>query len=88
MIKTENQTLKKKKKKKIINPKSLKDFQGLRMRMPGLGGEMLSRIGGVPVNMAAGEILPALQSGALDAAEWIAPYNDLALGFYKIAKYY
>ena len=67
---------------------SLKDFQGLRMRMPGLGGEMLSRIGGVPVNMAAGEILPALQSGALDAAEWIAPYNDLALGFHKIAKYY
>ena len=68
--------------------KSLKDFQGLKMRMPGLGGEMLSRIGGVPVNMSAGEILPALQTGALDAAEWIAPYNDLALGFYKIAKYY
>jgi len=68
--------------------KSLDDFQGLRMRMPGLGGEMLSRIGGVPVNMPAGEILPALQSGALDAAEWVAPYNDLALGFHKITKYY
>ncbi len=68
--------------------KSLEDFQGLKMRMPGLGGEMLSKIGGIPVNMPAGEILPALQSGALDAAEWIAPYNDLALGFHKIAKYY
>ena len=68
--------------------KSLDDFQGLRMRMPGLGGEMLSRIGAVPVNMPGGEILPALQSGALDAAEWVAPYNDLAFGFHKITKYY
>ena len=58
------------------------------MRMPGLGGEMLSRIGAIPVNLPGGELLPALQSGALDAVEWIAPYNDLAFGFYKIAKYY
>ena len=68
--------------------KSLEDFKGLRMRIPGLGGEMLSRIGGVPVNMPGGEILPALQSGVLDAAEWVAPYNDMAFGFHKIAKYY
>ena len=68
--------------------KSLEDLKGLRMRIPGLGGEMLSRIGGVPVNMPGGEILPALQSGVLDAAEWVAPYNDMAFGFHKIAKYY
>ena len=67
---------------------SLDDLKGLRMRIPGLGGEMLSRIGGVPVNMPGGEILPALQSGVLDAAEWVAPYNDMAFGFHKIAKYY
>jgi len=68
--------------------KSLKDLQGLRMRMPGLGGEMLSRLGAIPINLPGGELLPALQSGALDAVEWIAPYNDLAFGFHKIAKYY
>ena len=72
--------------RKEIN--SLQDLQGLRMRMPGLGGEILSRIGAIPVNLPGGELLVALQSGALDAVEWIAPYNDLAFGFHKIAKYY
>ena len=72
--------------RKEIN--SLEDLKGLRMRMPGLGGEMLSRIGAIPVNLPGGELLPALQSGAIDAVEWIAPYNDLAFGFHKIAKYY
>ena len=72
--------------KKEIN--SLNDLKGLRMRIPGLGGDMLSRIGAIPVNLPGGELLPALQSGAIDAVEWIAPYNDLAFGFHKIAKYY
>jgi TRAP-type mannitol/chloroaromatic compound transport system substrate-binding protein len=58
------------------------------MRMPGLGAEVVNRMGGTAVNMPAGEIMPALQSGVIDAAEWVGPWNDLALGFYKVAKYY
>ena len=72
--------------KKEIN--SLEDFQGIKMRMPGLGAEVINRMGGTAVNMPAGEIMPALQSGVIDAAEWVGPWNDLALGFYKVAKYY
>ena len=67
---------------------SLEDFKGLKMRMPGLGAEVINRMGGTAVNMPAGEIMPALQSGVIDAAEWVGPWNDLALGFYKVAKYY
>jgi TRAP-type mannitol/chloroaromatic compound transport system substrate-binding protein len=67
---------------------SLEDFQGIKMRMPGLGAEVVNRMGGTAVNMPAGEIMPALQSGVIDAAEWVGPWNDLALGFYKVAKYY
>jgi TRAP-type mannitol/chloroaromatic compound transport system substrate-binding protein len=67
---------------------SLEDFQGIKMRMPGLGAEVINRMGGTAVNMPAGEIMPALQSGVIDAAEWVGPWNDLALGFYKVAKYY
>lgn len=67
---------------------SLADFKGLRIRVPGLGGEVFTRLGAVPVNLPGGEILAALQTGALDAAEWIAPYNDLAFGFHKVAEYY
>jgi len=58
------------------------------MRMPGLGGEVLRRAGGTMVNMPGGELFTSLQSGALDATEWVGPYNDLAFGFYKVAKYY
>ena len=68
--------------------RSVADFKGLRMRIPGLGGEVLNRLGAVTVNLPGAEILPALQTGAIDAAEWIAPYNDLAFGFHKVAKYY
>ena len=68
--------------------KSLDDLKGLKMRIPGLGGEVLKRAGGVPVNLPGGEILNALQSGAIDATEWVGPYDDLALGLYKAAKYY
>ncbi len=67
---------------------SLADFKGLRMRIPGLGGEMMNRLGAVTVNLPGPEILPALQTGVIDATEWIAPYNDLAFGFHKVAKYY
>ncbi len=68
--------------------KGLDDFKGLRMRIPGLGGEVMARLGAVPVNLPGSEILPALQTGAIDATEWVAPYNDLAFGFHKVAKYY
>jgi TRAP-type mannitol/chloroaromatic compound transport system substrate-binding protein len=64
------------------------DFQGLKMRIPGLGGEVLKKLGVTVVNLPAGEIFAALQSGAVDATEWVGPYNDLALGFFKVAKYY
>lgn len=67
---------------------ALADLQGLKMRIPGLGGEMLRRLGATVVNLPAGEIMPALQSGAVDATEWVGPFNDLALGFYKAARFY
>ncbi len=67
---------------------TLDDLKGLKMRIPGLGGEVLRRVGGTTVNMPGGELFTSLQSGALDATEWVVPYNDLAFGFYKVAKYY
>ncbi len=67
---------------------SLDDLQGLKMRIPGLGGEVLSRLGGTPVSLPGGEIFSSLQTGAIDATEWVGPYNDLAFGLYKAAKYY
>lgn len=67
---------------------SLADLKGLKMRIPGLGGEVLKRAGGTPVNIPGGEIFSSLKSGAIDATEWIGPYNDLAFGFHRAAKYY
>jgi TRAP-type mannitol/chloroaromatic compound transport system substrate-binding protein len=67
---------------------SLDDLRGLKMRIPGLGGEVLSRAGGTPVSLPGGEIFTSLQTGAIDATEWVGPYNDLAFGLYKAAKYY
>lgn len=67
---------------------SLDDFKGLRMRIPGHGGELINRMGGVAVNLPGGEILTAMQSGTIDAADWVAPYNDLAFGLHKAAEYY
>ncbi len=67
---------------------SLEDYKGLKMRIPGLGGEVVKAAGGIVVNLPGGEIPPALQSGAIDATEWVGPYNDLAFGLYKSAKYY
>lgn len=68
--------------------RSVEDLNGLKMRIPGLGGEVLKRAGGTPVTMPGGELFTSLQSGALDAAEWVGPYNDLAFGLHKVAKYY
>ncbi len=67
---------------------SIEDFQGLKMRIPGLGAEVINRLGGTAVNLPGGEIMPALQSGVIDATEWVGPWNDLAFGFYKITKNY
>ena len=56
--------------------------------MPGLGGEIMQRAGAVQVTMAGSEIFTSLQTGAIDAAEWVGPYNDVSLGLHKAAKYY
>jgi TRAP-type mannitol/chloroaromatic compound transport system substrate-binding protein len=67
---------------------SLADIKGLKMRIPGLGGEVFRRAGGVPVTIAGGELFTALQTGVIDATEWVGPYNDLAFGLYKAARHY
>jgi len=72
--------------KKEIN--SVADLQGLKIRIPGLGGEVMKKLGAVPVALTGGELFTSLQSGAIDATEWVGPYNDLAFGFYKVAEHY
>lgn len=67
---------------------SVSDLKGLKMRIPGLGGEVLKRAGGTPVNLPGGELFTSLKTGVIDATEWVGPYNDLAFGFHKAAKYY
>ncbi len=64
------------------------DLKGMKMRIPGLGGEVFERAGGVPVNVPAGEVFTSLQTGVIDATEWIGPYNDLALGLYTAGDHY
>ncbi len=66
----------------------LDDIKGLKFRTPGLGGKVWEMLGASVVNMGAGDIFAALQSGSLDAAEFVGPYNDLALGFYQVCKHY
>lgn len=67
---------------------SINDLKGLKMRIPGLGGEVLRRAGGTPVTLPGSEIFTSLQQGAIDATEWVGPYNDVAFGLHKAAKYY
>lgn len=67
---------------------SVDDFSGLRIRMPGLGGEVMRRLGAAAVALPGGEIFQSLQTGAIDATEWVGPWNDLAFGFYRVAQYY
>src|SRR5207302_4690222 len=68
--------------------KSVDDLKGLRMRIGGLGGTVLSRLGAVPTQIAPGDIYTSLERGTIDAAEWIGPYDDDKLGFAKVAKFY
>ncbi len=67
---------------------TLEDIQGLVMRIPGLGGDVLKRAGGSPKLLPGSEVFTSLQTGNIDATEWVGPYNDLAFGFYQAAKYY
>ena len=68
--------------------KTVDDLKGLRMRIGGLGGVVLQRLGAIPTQIAAGDIYPSLERGTIDAAEWIGPYDDEKLGLAKVAKYY
>ncbi len=68
--------------------KSLADLRGLKMRIPGLGGKIMARLGCVPQTLPGPDIYPALERGALDAAEWVGPYDDEKLGFHRIARHY
>jgi TRAP-type mannitol/chloroaromatic compound transport system substrate-binding protein len=67
---------------------SIEAFKGLRYRMPGMGGDVLRRLGAVVVTLPGGEIIPSLQSGAIDASEFVGPWVDMAIGLHKAAKYY
>ena len=67
---------------------SAADLNGLKMRIPGMGGKVMSRLGANVQVIAGGEIYPALERGAIDATEWVGPYDDEKLGFYKVAKNY
>lgn len=67
---------------------SLADIKGLKMRIPGVGGEVFTRIGGTAVTLPGNELYTSLQTGVIDATEWVAPYNDMALGLHEVAKYY
>ncbi|MFW5833695.1 MAG: TRAP transporter substrate-binding protein [Pseudomonadota bacterium] len=67
---------------------SLADVRGLKMRVPGLAQPLIRRMGGEPVQTPGGEIFEGLQSGRIDAAEWVGPYDDEKLGFYRVARYY
>lgn len=67
---------------------SVADLQGLKMRIPGLAGDVFTRAGGTSVRIPGGEVYTSLQTGVIDAAEWVGPYNDLALGLHEVARYY
>ena len=68
--------------------KNLEDVKGLKIRIAGLGGNVFAALGAVPQQIAGGDIYPALEKGTIDAAEWIGPYDDEKLGFFKVAKNY
>jgi TRAP-type mannitol/chloroaromatic compound transport system substrate-binding protein len=67
---------------------SIDDYQGLKMRIPGLGGKVISKAGGTVVLLPGGEIFTSLERGVIDATEWVGPMHDLRMGFYKAASYY
>ena len=68
--------------------KTLNDLKGLKMRIPGLGGQVMAKLGVTVQTLPGGEIFQALQTGAIDAAEWVGPYDDEKLGLNKVAKFY
>ncbi|PZA12658.1 ABC transporter substrate-binding protein [Rhodopseudomonas palustris] len=68
--------------------KTVADMSGLKMRIGGIAGQVLQKVGVVPQQIAGGDIYPALEKGTIDAAEWVGPYDDEKLGFQKVAKYY
>lgn len=68
--------------------KAAADFKGLKMRIPGLGGKVIAKLGAEPVLVAGGEIYTNLATGVIDATEWVGPYHDYVLGLHKVAKYY
>jgi len=68
--------------------KSVADLNGLKMRIGGFAGKIIAKLGVVPQQIAGGDIYPALEKGTIDAAEWVGPYDDEKLGFYKVAPYY
>ncbi|ANC91753.1 ABC transporter substrate-binding protein [Azospirillum humicireducens] len=68
--------------------KTVEDLKGLKFRIGGFAGQVLSKLGVVPQQIAGGDIYPSLEKGTIDAAEWIGPYDDEKLGFNKVAKYY
>jgi TRAP-type mannitol/chloroaromatic compound transport system substrate-binding protein len=72
--------------RKEIN--SVDDLKGLKFRIGGLGGMILAKLGVVPLQIPTADIYPSLVRGAIDAAEWIGPYDDEKLGLHKVAKYY
>jgi TRAP-type mannitol/chloroaromatic compound transport system substrate-binding protein len=68
--------------------KTVADLQGLKMRIGGFAGAVLSKLGAVPQQIPGGDIYPSLEKGTIDAAEWVGPYDDQKLGFNKVAKFY
>jgi TRAP-type mannitol/chloroaromatic compound transport system substrate-binding protein len=72
--------------RKEIN--SVEDLQGLKFRIGGFAGRVLQKLGAVPQQIAGGDIYPALEKGTIDGAEWVGPYDDEKLGFYKVAPHY
>jgi len=68
--------------------RTLKDLKGLKMRIPGLAGEVFSKLGGSAQVIPPQELFTAMQSGVIDALEWVGPWNDMSLGFHKVSKYY
>ena len=64
------------------------DLKGLKFRLGGFAGKIMQRVGVVPQQIAGGDIYPALEKGTIDGAEWVGPYDDEKLGFYKVAKFY
>jgi TRAP-type mannitol/chloroaromatic compound transport system substrate-binding protein len=67
---------------------SIDDYKGIKMRIPGLGGKVVSKAGGTVVLLPGGEIFTSLERGVIDATEWVGPLHDLRMGFYQAAKFY